>query len=253
MAIRRPRRRFGLSAATVDSVPGNEGRAPSVAHAVRRLAPVTLCLLAAATCSVHGRPLSAQPPGSPAGARAAALLGDVEREVRHTRYRHATRVDRARGVFEWDCSGMVAWILARSAPRALRGMGRARPVARDFHRVIAAAPRAGSRRGWSRVHVADARAGDVFAWPASQPRPRYTGHVGFLLEAPRAVRDGVWVARIADSTSFPHFADTRTFGGGGFGTGLMSFHEQPDGALSWGWLGPVGPVMHEPVVIGRPR
>ena len=139
-------------------------------------------------------------PATPAGERVLATLAEVERRQRRTRYQHHTAVHEGRGQYFWDCSGMVSWVLRRAAPRAHAGLGRERPLAMRYARVIADAPTDRPRRGWQRVRVADVRPGDVFAWETTLERFRRqaTGHVGFVVSAPARVRDDLWAVRIVE-------------------------------------------------------
>ncbi|MEQ9080318.1 MAG: CHAP domain-containing protein [Sandaracinaceae bacterium] len=200
----------------------------------------------------------ASTPANPATERAMATLARVDRRLRHTRYQHRTHVLEARGVYRWDCSGMVNWVLARSSRRALRGLGRERPLAMTYARVITRAPTDTARRGWQRVQrVADVRPGDIFAWESPARFRRYaTGHVGFVVRAPERVRDDLWAMRIVDSTTGPHQADTRSWdmvGGTGYGT--MTFQTDARGhVISYGWWGTRSPAyIGARVVFGRPR
>ncbi|MCB9594300.1 MAG: hypothetical protein H6719_16320 [Sandaracinaceae bacterium] len=196
-------------------------------------------------------------PGTPAAARVVATLEQVERTTRATSYQHRTRVDARRGLYHWDCSGMTAWVLARSAPRARRSLGQGRPVARTFARHIARAPTDRPRRGWQRVeHIRDVRPGDVFAWERPPDFPsNNTGHVGFVMNQPVAVGDGVWAVRILDSTSYAHQDDTRGEGETGTGRGTMTFLTDGAGhAEAYGWHGTRSyGYIETPVVFGRVR
>ena len=180
---------------------------------------------------------------SAAAASLVELIADVRDTLVTTSYEHDTRVRADEGYYAWDCSGMAAWMLARSAPRALRSIGKSRPRAIDFYNAIVRAPFDESRRGWQQLgHVSDARAGDVFAFPRSPiSKSPITGHVGFFIEQPWAVPgvDGAWAARILDATRTPHQDDTRSRGdGGGFGFGTMMFVTDGDGkTISYGWHG----------------
>lgn len=201
------------------------------------------------------------PPSAPASRSASQVLetlGRVRAGVRTTRYQHNTVVRERDGLFAWDCSGMAAWVMARSAPRALATIARERPVARDFHRAITRAPTNRARGGWQRLaHIAEARPGDVFAWlrPSDWP-PRNTGHVGFLLAAPVPVPwlPGAYVVRIADATSVAHQDDTRANDAdGGYGEGTLMFLTDGAGrATAYAWHGTFsgGAVMTD-IVFGR--
>jgi hypothetical protein len=197
-------------------------------------------------------------PATRAARRLLAVVGRVRDSLVQTRYEHVTRVRVRQGMYLWDCSGMAAWMLKRSAPRALLALGSGRPVARDFHRVIGRAPAQRARNGWQRLaHIADARPGDVIAWV--KPRgstSRNTGHVAFLLETPMAVadRDGTWAVRIVDATSFGHQNDTRAPGsGGGYGEGTLLVLTDSDGKpYAYGWHGTLSQaVMLTSIVLGR--
>lgn len=199
-------------------------------------------------------------PGAPATAaarRAMAHLDRIERTLRSTAYRHRTRVDERAGLYQFDCSGMVNYVVRPAAPRAFAALRRPRPVARTYARVIAAAPTDRARRGWQRVaRVEDARPGDVFAferqawWPGND-----TGHVGFFVSAPRPVlgRSRLFLATIADSSGMPLLLGPRSLGGaGGHGRHDVAFQVDADGAVvALGWLGLVGPTIPIEVQIGR--
>lgn len=196
------------------------------------------------------------PPGSDAAGRVMATLERVEASARRSRYQHRTRVDARAGRYDWDCSGMAAWVLERSAPRARRSLNARRPVARTFHRTIAAAPTDRARRGWRRVdHIRDVRPGDLFAWERPPGfRSRNTGHVGFVVNRPLRVREGLWAVRILDSTSLAHQDDTRAHDAdGGLGRGTMAFVTDGAGhATAYGWRGTRSRGHIEtPVVFGR--
>jgi len=180
---------------------------------------------------------------SAAAAKLVTLITDVKANLVTTRYKHKTRVRRRTGYYAFDCSGMVAWMLQRTAPRAFRAMKKTRPRAIDFYDSIVRAPTAESRRGWRRLdHVSDARAGDLFAFPRSPVSTSpITGHVGVFIERPWPV-DGLedaWAARILDATRLPHQDDTRSRDGdGGFGFGTMMFVNDETGkTIAYGWFG----------------
>lgn len=218
-----------------------------------RIAPVA-CLVA--SLSLVGRLASAQPALRSAGAAQAVspssrVLTEIERvhrNVRSTRYAHSTHIDERAGRYDFDCSAMASFILARGAPRAreavMRRSGRGRPVARDFHDVIAAAPVGRSHDGWTRLaNVSDLRPGDMIAWrrpPAIASSN--TGHVAFVYAAPQRLdREGRrWLVRIVDSTSIPHGDDSRPHehaSGFGFGN-IVLFVESPgEDPTAYGWYG----------------
>jgi hypothetical protein len=161
------------------------------------------------------------------------VLRDIERTWRSGRYDHATRIDPTAGLYAFDCSVMVAWVLRRAAPAAEREVEASaqstRPLARHYQRHLASPP---TRSAWRAIpRVADARPGDVIAWnfPA-WIRTSMTGHVAFVMEPPRVypARPNTFVLRIADSSSVPHDRDTRDRGRfRGFGYGDIYVQVDP--------------------------
>jgi hypothetical protein len=179
---------------------------------------------------------------TPAGGTLVELLGTVRTELRTTKYQARTVVRPRDGHYAWDCSGMAAWVLQRSAPRARRAVAGTRPVARDFFHAIAKAPVARARKGWQRVHVRDVQAGDTFAWLKSPiSTSKITGHVGFAVGPAHEVPGwpGAYAIRIVDATRLPHQDDTREMNGdGGFGFGTMVFVTGDDGEVkAYAWFG----------------
>ena len=182
-------------------------------------------------------------PPTAAARKALAAIASVREKTKVARYQHRTQVRVREGLFAWDCSGMMAWVLARSAPRALATIGRPRPVARDFVRVSRRTPFVRARGGWQRIpRIVDARPGDVFSWerPADWG-PGNTGHVGFVAEAPRPIPGvpNAYVVRVIDSTSVAHDNDTRVgTTDGGLGEGDLLFLTDALGAgTHYGWHG----------------
>lgn len=202
--------------------------------------------------------LSADLAVTPAAAKLVTLITTVRDNLVETRYQGSTDVRQRTGYYAWDCSGMVAWLLRRSAPRALRATEKSRPRAIDFYRVIARAPTAKSRRGWRQLaHVSEAYPGDLFAFPRSPvSRSRISGHVGVFVERPWPVPgfEDAWAARILDATRTPHQDDTRANDGiGGFGFGTMMFVNDETGkTIAYGWHGTnSGGYLPTHVVYGR--
>ena len=197
-------------------------------------------------------------PMTPAAERVLATLGRIDGRLQRTRYQHRTRVREGSGDYFWDCSGMVNWVLRRASPRALSQLGRERPVAMNYARVIARSPTTGPRRGWQRIeHVGDVRPGDVFAWESPARFRQYaTGHVGFVVSSPAQVRGNLWALRIVDSTIGPHQDDTRPWDDvGGSGRGTMTFQTDSGGdVVGYGWWGTESPAyVSGHVVFGRVR
>ena len=195
---------------------------------------------------------------SRAGQRLLAAIAGVHDGLVASAYQARTAVDVRRGSYAWDCSGMMTWLLRRSAPRALAALASGRPVARDYVRAIARAPLGRPRRGWQRLaHVRDARPGDVFAFLKSPvSTSKITGHVGIVVGVPAEVPGwpGAFAVRVVDSTRGGHQDDLRaTDDDGGFGFGTMVFVTDERGVVTaYGWHGTRSPwLMPTTVLFGR--
>ena len=211
-------------------------------------------------------PLPPEPPPAPptpaataSASRVLDVIGQLRQNVRNTRYQHHLAVSERNGTYNWDCSLMARWVLERAAPRSVRHMeSLARPHAEHFVLAIERAPTDRYRRGWQRVeHIAQVRPGDVFAWrrPAGFPS-RNTGHVGFVVGAPRRVSGipNAWAVQVADATSSAHQNDTRPWPGhGGFGIGTLVFLTDGQGhGTHYGWAGTYsGGYVVTPILFGR--
>jgi hypothetical protein len=188
-------------------------------------------------------------------------LSAIEHGLTSTKYQHRIAVDPGRGIYNWDCSIMAAWILERTAPAARRALGVNKPLARDFYRTIERSPTDRPDRGWQRLtDVAALAPGDLFAWlkPEMFKQRANTGHVGFAIGKPwRHPRfASVWLLRIADATTELHGNDSRPPGGdGGFGTATIAFLVDARGApRAYGWYGEAqDPATFVPtqIVLGR--
>jgi hypothetical protein len=153
---------------------------------------------------------------------------------------------------------MAAWVLRRAAPRALSAVEAERPVARDFHQVIARAGTSPARTPWHRLpSIESVRPGDVFAWLRPPKWPSHnTGHVGFVLSRAERVAlvPGAYAVRVVDATSLPHQNDTRPVDGvGGFGEGTLLFMTDEAGRpTAYGWFGTESrAVVLTKIVLGR--
>ncbi|MCB9598398.1 MAG: CHAP domain-containing protein [Sandaracinaceae bacterium] len=207
----------------------------------------------------------APPPGprvEPATASARQVVETLEavrQNLRETRYQHYRVVRERTGTYFWDCSLMAYWVLDRAAPRSVRHLQRVqRPLAEHFVRSIERAPTDRFRNGWQRIeHIEQLRPGDVFAWRRPRGFPsRNTGHVGFVVGAPRPVprMPGAYAVRVADSTGSGHQNDTRPYPGhGGFGLGTLVFLTDGQGhGTHYGWYGTQsGGYVVTPILFGR--
>jgi hypothetical protein len=189
------------------------------------------------------------------------VLGKIAATLAESEYSHTPFVNEKRGIYRFDCSSMVQWVLRRSAPASASAIAwklDGRPLARDFQRRIARAPTEKSKNGWRRIaRVRDAEPGDVIAWlkPAEIDSPN-TGHVAFVVLPPVLAPgyDNAYLVRIADSTSLLHDDDTRV-GRSGFGLGTILVVTDPatDAPIAYGWVGLRWRAFETSVAIGRPQ
>lgn len=199
------------------------------------------------------------------------LLAEAVRQLRamkSSRYRHKSKIDEAIGQFEYDCSGFVAYALARALPDALAPVPvgiKGRPRAEDFATYFAALT---EQDPWLRVREGKAIApGDVVAWlrPAEVTNTN-TGHMvivydvkGSLPASPPVVAIGgarEILLRVVDSTESPHADDVRgpeTATGLGTGTiGLVV--DASDAPLGYRWKGGESAKAYATMIaVARPR
>jgi hypothetical protein len=192
------------------------------------------------------------------------VLRRIETNLMHSSYSHSTAVDEARGSYVFDCSGMASWVLRRGARKAhaavLYRVQKGRPLARDFYHHIARLSPDKEAYGWRRVfRVADAVPGDVIAWLKPDVlRSPNTGHVAFLVEAPRPLDEvpNAFLVRIADASRYRHQDDTREESGRtGYGVGTILVLADPDSGAptAYGWFGRYSRyILPARMAIGRP-
>ena len=206
------------------------------------------CALVLVTALLATGAASTRATAADRSAGVASAIANIERGLTSTKYQHRVVVDARRGIYNWDCSIMAAWILDRTAPAARRAIGVDKPLARDFYRTLERARSDRPDRGWQRLtDVAALEPGDLFAWlkPEMFKQRANTGHVGFAIGKPwRHPRfASVWLLRIADATTELHGHDSRPpRGEGGFGTATIAFLVDATGApRAYGWYGEAQP------------
>ena len=183
-------------------------------------------------------------PATKAAQKVMDTIEMIEQTMTATRYQHYTMVNKKKGLYYWDCSGMTAWILDRAAPKSRKKLPKKHPLAKQFYKVIEKSPTDKPKKGWQRIErPQDVCPGDVFAWlkPEFWKNNKNTGHVGFIVDTPRPhpTYDNVWLMKIADASRYRHENDSRPSDGqGGFGTGTIAFYVDAGGkGLGYGWYG----------------
>ena len=185
-------------------------------------------------------------PGAPATRatqKLMALAESIEQTRTDTEYTHATRVRRKEGVYHFDCSGMLNWMLARVSKRSLEALDRDRPVAATYVRTILSAPTTRARDGWQHIaDIEDVEPGDLFAWkrPKNWPRGGNTGHTGIVVAKPAKLVgiEGAYLVRVIDSTRYKHQDDSRAADETGWGQGTILFMTDADRRpIGYAWAG----------------
>jgi len=213
--------------------------------------------------AAHDATTAPSAPSSRAAIRTLNVVGHIQSTLRTARYEHTIDVDERTGRYVFDCSGMTAWILARSAPSAHRAVMEHvhgfHPLARDYYRQIAAVAPGAEAHGWHHVaRVSDAQPGDVVAWlrPAIV-RSNNTGHVAIIVSPPARIEGTEqWLVRIADASRYQHQDDSREGSGRtgfGFGTILVRADPATGAPVAYGWFGAQSAwVLATSMAIGRP-
>ncbi|MEZ4233479.1 MAG: hypothetical protein R3B89_30155 [Polyangiaceae bacterium] len=186
-------------------------------------------------------------------------LGRIDETLRDAVYTHGFRVDPKRGIYHFDCSGMVHYVLGKASPLAREASRQGlagRPLARDYYHVIARSPTQASRAGWRKIErVVDVQPGDIVAWlkPKVLRKSTNTGHVAFAVLPPVAVPDspGAFLLRVADASSLRHDDDTREQRDG-FGMGTILLVTDAEGhPVEYGWVGLRWRTFETAIAIGR--
>ena len=185
-------------------------------------------------------------PGAPA-TRATQKLMDLADSIDQSRtdveYTHSTRVRRKQGVYHFDCSGMLNWMLERVSQRSLDSLDRERPVAATYVRTILKAPTTRAKNGWQNIaDIEDVEPGDLFAWkrPKNWPPGGNTGHTGIVVAKPAKLPgvEGAYLVRVIDSTRYKHQDDTRGADETGWGRGTILFMTDADRRpIGYAWGG----------------
>lgn len=197
-------------------------------------------------------------PATKASKKLLELVASIDSTRTDTVYSHSTRVRRKAGIYHFDCSGMINWMLERVSSKALETLDRERPVAASYVRVIQKSPTSKSRGGWQQIaDIEDVEPGDVFAWrrPKDWPKGGNSGHVGLVTARPSKVPylENAYVVRVVDSTRWRHQDDTRGEGETGFGMGTILFMTDGNGhPIGYAWFGSESNGYYETdVVFGR--
>lgn len=215
---------------------------------MRRTWPVLFIVLVAAAPATQ--------PASPILARAHRILDSIK----ETSYQHTTDIDESTGEYHCDCSGLVDYLLRKDLPEHYKVIKYSnkmkRPRAVELHDHFAAAPEkpvAGEL--WQRVLLMkDVQPGDIIAWKKDpQPETGSTGHVVLADSVATQIAPDLYSIVIIDSTTGPHFEDTRQKGQGGVGRGTIFIRTNEQGRpIARSGKSEKGPFTKFPISVGRP-
>jgi hypothetical protein len=195
------------------------------------------------------------------GAENTENLGDAAQrllsEVRETHYQHKTNIDRAAGVCDVDCSGLVDYLLKQIAPEKFRQLpvesGHPRPRAAMYFQFLDRL-RQQPLPGWEAVRqLGDARRGDIIAWelePSTQ-EPGDTGHVVIVAAAPVLETKDFFRVEVYDSSGIHHDDDSRPEHTSGVGEGIITFRVNERGEPIAFQFNSRAHFHTEPIAIGR--
>lgn len=151
------------------------------------------------------------------------------------------------GIFKFNCSGFIGWILRESYLEAYQDfwpLSGERPFVVDYCNRIEEMPNRPSQ-WWKPIpNVWDIEPGDLVAWkrPLAQYDRYPSGHVMVAVNKPEAsIRDGEVLLTVMDSTKQPHLDDSReTTRLTGLGWGTVGIGINEDGTpKSYFWRGAI--------------
>ena len=183
--------------------------------------------------------------GIPNRVRLLSAAEQVQSTMKSSKYQHTTYVDEANGVYDFDCSGFVDYLLQRTSPDALAAVKYRpnrlnRPYHQDYYRFLSTLRTEDNGEGWLAVaRASDLLPGDIIVW-LKPNRTNYsgTGHVMIVRSNPTvdSIRENEMDIQIIDSTRSRHGFDTRVNGTNGVGIGTISLALDATGkAVGFRW------------------
>ncbi|MGA2784465.1 MAG: hypothetical protein ABSF09_07190 [Candidatus Bathyarchaeia archaeon] len=156
-----------------------------------------------------------------------------------SRYQHATQVDETNGIYNFDCSGFVDYLLQQTLPDALAVIKYHpnrlnRPYHQDYYHFFASRGLIDNSGEWHTVRdPSNLLPGDVIAWLRPSDNHNGTGHVMIVRSNPTvdSKRSNEISVQIIDSTRSHHAFDSRVNGANGVGTGTISLVMNTNGNL----------------------
>ena len=158
-----------------------------------------------------------------------------------TSYQHEVFVNESLGIYLFDCSGFITYVISRTCPEALVEIPSSsdRPRTSDYFLFFSTLPPCDpGSYGWCRVSSPEnLTAGDIIVWKKINPDADFDeelptiGHMVIVNTYPSEIpfRDNEYIIPITDSTGYsPHSEDTRPAGGMGIGSGKIRIKQLPE-------------------------
>lgn len=183
--------------------------------------------------------------GATLNAEAVRIAGWTNRSTSY--YSFSTYMNESTGTRRSDCTGLMAYILARKQPSAYGLIpisdGGVRPYSKDFYDYFRSRPTTanpGTGAFWRRViRPKYLSPGDIVVYKySSTSATGTTGHTMMVTGYPTWGRAGELLVKVVDSARSGHAADTRGTTYSGPGTGTIGIKVDADGLpLGYYWRG----------------
>ena len=204
-----------------------------------------ICTLIADTAILTSNSISADSSLIPTHLTLLSQAEHILSTKKESRYQHTTHVNETSGIYDFDCSGFIDYVLQQTSPASLAVIKYLpnrlnRPLAQDYYYHFAKLGSGDDGDGWYGIlRPLDLLPGDLIAWlrsPSSDSDD--TGHVMMVRSNPitNPNQPNEILVPIIDSTRSPHSLDSRVNGVTGIGTGTISIvMNATGGAVGFRW------------------
>ncbi|MDD2383536.1 MAG: hypothetical protein PHN18_05055 [Sulfurospirillaceae bacterium] len=144
-------------------------------------------------------------------------------------YDYKKSIDEKEGVYIFDCSTFISFILKKSSPKALKALHvdehHTHARAKNFYEFLSPLIEGEIVHGWMGIkQMQNVHVGDIIVWKYDPSLKKHdTGHVVMVYEKPILEEEGLWRVRVMDSTKGKHAQDSRGQNENGLGIGTMWF------------------------------
>ena len=173
-------------------------------------------------------------------------------------YDYKKSIDEKEGIYIFDCSTFISFVLKKSSPEALNALHvdehHTHARAKNFYEFLARLDEGERVQGWMGIkRIQNVQAGDIIAWKYDPKlKKRDTGHVIMVYEKPVLEEKGLWRVRVLDSTKGKHAQDSRGENENGLGLGVMWFRVNQEGfPIALHSLDKTKKPVHRDIAMGR--